>query len=205
MTAYSREELDWLEAEWAYHLHGRTAFLSREDFLQLQAWAQGGISADAVVAAMGAYFERRAKRPRPKAFIALSHLEKDVQKANKLRQALARADAPGAETSGWAQVASPLREDPKAKAAFEAWARLKAAAPAPDSPGYLSHFDHEQDAQRALLELAEAALGAKAEALRDALTQRLAEAKLAPDSLVWRRAWKHHWARLVFEAWGLST
>ena len=89
--SYTREELDWLEAEWAFHLHGRTAFLSREDFLQLESWAQVGVSAEAVVAAMGAFFERRAKRTRPRAFVALAHLQRDVDKAVKLRQALARA------------------------------------------------------------------------------------------------------------------
>ena len=36
---FTREELDWMEAEWAFHLHGRSAFMSREDFLQLQVWA----------------------------------------------------------------------------------------------------------------------------------------------------------------------
>lgn len=205
MTAYSREELDWLEAEWAYHLHGRTAFISREDFLQLQAWAEATIPAEAVVAAMGAYFERRAKRPRAKAFIALSHLEKDVQKARKLREALARVQAPAEELAEWTRVKSPLREDPKARAAFEAWLRLRASAPAPDSPGYLSHFDQEREAQRGLLDLAEAALGPEAEALRGGLTARLEEARLTPGTLVWTRAWNHHWARLVFEAWGLPA
>ncbi|HWQ10839.1 MAG TPA: hypothetical protein VN436_17080, partial [Holophaga sp.] len=63
---YTREELDWIEAEWAYHLHGRSAFLSREDFAQLLVWGEGGVAAELIVNAMEAYFERRAKRPKPR-------------------------------------------------------------------------------------------------------------------------------------------
>lgn len=203
MTAYTREELDWVEAEWAYHLHGRSAFLSREDFLQLQAWAADGVPAEAVVAAMDAYFQRRAKRPRPKAFIALSHVEKDVQKARKLRQAMARAEAPSADLAGWGGVTSPLQEDPRARAAFEAWRRLQAGAPAPDSPAYLDHFDQERAAFRHLLDLAEGALGPGREALEATLRQRLEEARLVPDTLVWKRAWNHHWGKMVCDAWGI--
>lgn len=203
MTPYTREELDWLEAEWAYHLHGRSAFLSREDFLQLQAWAQAGVPAEAIVAAMEAYFQRRAKRPRPKAFILLAHLEKDVQKAVKLRSALARADAPEANLEGWEGVKTPLRENPKARTAFEAWRRLQAGAPAPDAPGYLEHFDQERQAFRHLLDEAEGALGPERETLEASLKARLVEARLAPDTLVWKRAWSHHWGNMVCAAWGI--
>lgn len=201
--AYSPEELDWIEAEWAFHLHGRSAFLSREDFLQLQTWGAAGIPADAVVAAMEAYFQRRAKRARPKAFIALSHLEKDVQKARKLRQALANAGDEAVDLAGWGKVDVPLREDPHARVAFEAWRQLQASAPAPDSPAYLEHFDAERKALQDLVALAEAAMGPRAEALRETLRLRLAEAKLEPEGLVWRRAWGHHWGKMVLEAWGI--
>ena len=49
--------------------------------------------ADAIVNAMEAYFTRRAKRAKARAFVALSHLAKDVAKAVKLRSALERAGA----------------------------------------------------------------------------------------------------------------
>ena len=203
MNPYAPEVLDWLEAEWAYHLHGRSAFLSREDFLQIKAWAEGGVPAEAIVAAMEAYFQRRAKRPRAKAFIQLSHLEKDVQKARKLRQALAKAGDGPVEGAAWEGVGAPLRDDPQARLAFETWRQIQGAAPAPDSPAFLEHFDAERKALAALVDRCETALGPRAEGMREALRQRLLEARLEPDSLVWRRAWGHHWGKMVLEAWGI--
>jgi hypothetical protein len=201
---YTRPELDWVEAEWAYHLHGRSAFLSREDFSQLQVWDGDGVPADLIVGAMEAYFTRRAARPRPRSFIALSHLVRDVAKAMKARAALVRAgEAPLA--AGWDAVKEPLGADPRARAAFEAWQALRLSAPGPDSPGFLDHFDAERQAQRVLLGLAEGHLGPRREALEQELRQRLSESKVAEGSLVWNRAWAHHWARLVAEAWGIPT
>jgi hypothetical protein len=189
---YTREELDWMEAEWAFHLHGRSAFMSREDFLQLQAWAGEGVPADAIVNAMDAYFTRRAKRAQSRSFVAMEHLVKDVAKAVKLRLALDKAGAGEERAAGWEAVKEPLRSK-----------RLQAAAPAPDSPGFLDHFDAERKLFKELVGLAEARLGAGAEPLRAALAARLAEAKLAEGTLVWRRAWDHHWSRIVCEAWGI--
>ena len=206
--AYTREELDWVEAEWAFHLHGRSAFLSREDFAQLQKWDGEGVPADAIVVAMEAYFARRAKRASARGFVALSHLERDVAKAVKLREALRRAEpeAPtGSSMEGWEKVQEPLRSDPKARLAFEAWGRMRASAPSPDSPGYLEHFDGERKARRALLALAEAALGPRAEGMRRELASRLTESGIPEDTVVWKRAWEHHWGRLVGEAWGLPA
>jgi hypothetical protein len=201
--AYTREELDWIEAEWAYHLHGRSAFLSREDFARLMAWNGRGVPADAIVSAMEAYFERRARRPRPRAFVALSHLDKDLDKVLKLREALQRAEVEAPDTGGWEAVQEPLRSDPRARSAFEAWRRLQAAAPSPDSPGFLDHFDAERKALAELVGLAEAALGPRAEAISADLRERLAASKLQEDTFVWKRAWDHHWSRLVCEAWGI--
>lgn len=203
--SYRREELDWLEAEWAFHLHGRTAFLSREDFLQLEAWAEQGVPAEALVAAMGAYFERRAKRARPRSFVALAHLQRDVDKAVKLRRALIRAGEAPAGAEGWEQVAEALRNDPRARAAHEAWQRLVRAIPAPDHPGYLDAFDAERKALQALLALGAEALGAQAEALRTELAARLKEAGIEEGSLVWRRAWDHHWTKALGEVLGLKV
>ena len=39
---------------------------------------------------------------------------------------------------------------------------------------------------------------------REALAVRLAEAKLEEGTLVWKRAWDHHWGRTVSDAWGLA-
>lgn len=202
--SYSRADWDWLEAEWAFQLHGRSAFLSREDFAQLQAWEGEGVPAEAVVAAMEAYFARRAKRPRPKAFMAVSHLAKDVAKVMKLRLAMARAgDAPAA--AGWDPVKEPLRSDPEARAAFEAWRRAQAALPMPDAAGFLEAYDAERAAFAVLLARAEAALGAQAAPLQAALRTRLLDARIPEDGPVWRRAWSHHWGKMVAEAWGLPS
>lgn len=203
--SYSREELDWLEAEWAFHLHGRTAFLSREDFLQLQAWAEQGVPAEAVVAAMGTCLERRAKRARPRTFVALAHLQRDVDKALKLRKALQRAEGAPAPAEGWERVAEPLRRDPRARAAFEAWQGAVRAVPAPDHPGYLEAFDAERKALQALLALGAEGLGGQAETLRGDLADRLREAGIEEGSLVWRRAWDHHWTKALGEALGLKV
>lgn len=199
--AYTREELDWIEAEWAYHLHGRSAFLSREDFAQLQAWDGQGVPADAVVNAMETYFERRAKRPKPRTFVSLSHLAKDVAKAMKVREALRRTEAEAAPVEGWDDVLEPLHSEPRARASFEAWCRLRANAPPPDSAGFLDHFDAERRAFGELVALAEGALGLRAQDLREDLKQRLDASKLQEGTFVWKRAWDHHWARLVCEAW----
>jgi hypothetical protein len=202
---YTREELDWMEAEWAFHLHGRSAFMSREDFLQLQLWAGEGVPADAIVNAMDAYFQRREKRAAARSFVALEHLAKDVAKAVKLRQALDRAGAaqgrpgPGA----WDAVKEPLRADPRGRSLFEAWKRLQAAAPPPDAPGFLDHFDAERKALKELVALAELRLGPGAEPLREELRARLTESRLVEGTLVWKRAWDHHWMKAVCERWGI--
>ena len=202
--SYTREELDWIEAEWAFHLHGRSAFLSREDFATLQKWDAAGLPAETLVGCMGTYFERRAARPKARGFVALSHLEKDVAKAMKLRESLQRAGVEAPKVEGWERVKEPLRSDPKARTAFEAWGRLKMSAPGPDAPGYLDHFDAEQKAHQELVALAEEKLapGLKA-SLTQELETRLREAQIQPGSFVWKRAWEHHWSLAVCEAWGL--
>ncbi len=212
LTGYSREEKDWIEAEWAFHLHGRSAFLSREDFAQLLAWEAEGVPAEAIVAAMETYFERRAKRTRPRSFVALSHLAKDVAKAVQLRASMARALADSADPSaaqdklheGWKAVKEPLASNPQARAAFDAWMRLATQAIAPDAPGFLDHHDAERAAFRALTALAEAALGPSAEGLKKDLRQRLQDAKVPENTPVWRIAWEHHLSRAVCAAWGIA-
>jgi hypothetical protein len=202
---YTREELDWIEAEWAYHLHGRSAFLSREDFFQLMEWNAQGVAADAVVNAMETYFERRAKRAKPRTFVGLSHLAKDVGKVMKLRAALRRSESGTPTIEGWDAVLEPLRSDLRARTVFASWRRLQATAPLPDSPGFLDHFDAERKALGELVKLAEVALGPRAEEVGRDLRRRLLESKLQEDSFVWNRAWEHHWGRLVCAAWKIPA
>jgi hypothetical protein len=200
---YTREEKDWLEREWAFRAWGRAGLLSTDDYRQVLAWEAGDVPMDLVVSALNAFFDRREKREKPRTFVALKHLDRDVAKAVKLREAMVRAGPELDAGKGWAQVKAPLKDDPAAKAAFEAWQRLRAAVPSPESAGYLAHHDQEREVRAALLALAEAALGPAAEALRSDLRQRLEASDMKAGSLVWKRAWNHHWARLVAAAWDL--
>jgi len=201
--AYTREELDWIEAEWAFHLHGRSAFLSREDYLEVTAWEAAGIPADAVVAAMDAYFARRAKRARAKGFVAMTHLAKDVAKAAQLRAALARSEE-GVRPAAAPKLDARLARDPKVPMLFEAWRRLRATAPAPDHPAYLDHFDALQAARHAFIAQAATHLGADGDGLRLELSERLAGAGIREGSPVWTRAFEHHWGKMVLEAFGIG-
>ncbi|WLT33047.1 hypothetical protein [Geothrix sp. PMB-07] len=200
---YSRDEKDWLEREWAFRAWGRAGLLSTEDYRQVLAWEAGGVPMDLVVAALNTFFDRREKKEKPRTFVALKHIDRDVAKALKLRESLLRAGPELDAGKGWEQVKAPLREDPAAKAAFEAWQRLRASAPSPEAAGYLAHHDQEREARAALLDQAEAALGPAAEPLRAELRQRLLAADMKEGGLVWKRAWSHHWGRLVAAAWAL--
>jgi hypothetical protein len=200
---YSREEKDWLEREWAFRAWGRAGLLSTDDYRQVLAWEAAAVPMDLVVSALNVFFDRREKREKPRTFVALKHLDREVAKALKLREAVLRAGPALAAGKGWEQVASPLKEDPAAKAAFETWQRLRAAAPSPESAGYLAHHDQVREARAALLALAEAALEPGAEDLRSQLRQRLEASDMKEGGLVWKRAWNHHWARLVAQAWAL--
>jgi hypothetical protein len=202
---YSLEEWSWVEAEWAFHCHGRSAFISPEDFRHAKAWAIDGVPAEALVAAMGSFFERRAKRPRPRAFVAFSHLKRDVEKAMSFRRALARAgEALETGFPAWDSVRGSLKSDPRAKATFEAWMRLRGGAPLPESPGYLDYLDLERVAKGAFVEIAAEALGASRAALEAKLSKKLLAADIKEDTAVWKRAWEHHFSKDVCAAWGLD-
>jgi hypothetical protein len=202
---YTSEEWSWIEAEWAFHCHGRTAFISPEDFRQAKVWADEGIPAEVVVAAMERFFERRVKRPRPRAFVAISHIKKDVTKAMSFRMALGRAgDAMAKEMPAWEAVKLPLKENPRAKVAFEAWMRLKSGAPSPESSGYLDHLDSERRAYKAFVEIAAESLGPRRAALEAELAKMLRSVDIPEGSAVWKRAWEHHFSKEVCAAWGLE-
>jgi hypothetical protein len=154
---------------------------------------------------MGTFFERRARRPRPRAFVALTHLEKDVAKAMSFRKALFRAGkALKTNFQGWDAVKEPLKSDPKARAAFEAWMCLKLDSFSEDSSGYLEHLDAEREAYRAFIEIAAGKLGTSRIALEAELTEKLRSVDIPESSVVWKRAWDHHFAKDVCTAWGLE-
>lgn len=200
---YSREEKDWLEREWAFRAWGRAGLLSTDDYRQVLAWEAEGVPMELVVAALNAFFDRRETRAKPRTFVALKHLGREVAKAVKLREAVLRAGPALDPGQGWLQVKAPLRDDPAARAAYEAWQRLRLAAPSPESAGFLAHHDQARAARADLLALAEAALGPQAEVLRAELRTRLLASDMAEGGLVWKRAWSHHWARLIAGAWNL--
>jgi uncharacterized protein (DUF2267 family) len=201
---YTREERDWIEAEWAFHLHGRMAFLSREDYAQLLAWEAESIPPEIIVASMEAFFQRRAQRARTRSFVALSHLEKDVAKVLKTHKSMAKAGPAAALPDGWEQVKEPLHGDPRARAAYAEWKILAIRSISPDSPSFLEHHDAERKAFRSLISMAEAALGTRSTVLQAELRQRMLESKLPEGTAVWRLAWEHHWSRVVCGEWGIA-
>jgi hypothetical protein len=202
---YTSEEWNWIEAEWAFHCHGRTAFISPEDFRQAKAWADEGIPAEVIVAAMERYFDRRAKRPRPRTFVAISHIKKDVAKAMSFRRAMGRAgEALEKDIPKWEAVRPPLKANPRAKVTFDAWMRLKGNAPSPESSGYLEHLDSERLAYKAFVEIAAESLGPERAALEAELAKMLRSVDIPEGSAVWKRAWGHHFSKGVCAAWGLE-
>ncbi len=203
--SYSPEEIEWLEREWAYRAYGRAGFMSPEDYRAWKVWEAEGVPMDAVVASLNAFFDRRDKRSKPRSFVALKQIEKDVQKAMKLREALRRAGPELVPVKGWEGVREPFASSPTGRLAFEAWMRARAALPSPEDPGYLARFDEERQAFATLVEGAEAALSSAAEPLKEALRTRLLEAQLKEGGAVWNRAWRHHWGRAVLEHWNIPV
>lgn len=202
---WSPEDVDWLEREWAYRAHGRAGLMSPEDFHSWRAWEADGLSVDLVVGALNAYFDRRDKRARPRTFVALKHIGKDVEKAAKLQEALRRAGPALDDSPDWESVVSPLREDATARSLFQAWRRASAALPEATDPAYLERFDEVRDALARLAAQAEACLGTEADALRGQLRQRLLEAELKEDGPLWARAWRHHWTKAVLGRFGIPV
>ena len=49
------------------------------------------IAQQPLVSALNAFFDRREKREKPRTFVALKHIDRDVAKAVKLREAVERA------------------------------------------------------------------------------------------------------------------
>ena len=106
--------------------------------------------------------------------------------------------------SAWDQASAEFRAVPGSKEALDSYLVLRASFPSPESTGYLTHHGMEREARAAMLAKAEIGLGHKAETLRGGLNQRLIAADMEASSLVWKRAWNHHWARLVAVEAGLD-
>ncbi|MCL1892854.1 MAG: hypothetical protein FWG02_01290 [Holophagaceae bacterium] len=202
---YSSEEWNWIEAEWAYHCFGRTAFLSPEDFRQAKAWAEQGIPPKILVDAMGVFFARRAKRPRPRAFVALSHLKKDVEKAMSFFNTISRAGEPiEFDFPLWDKVTEPLKSNPRAKVSFDIWMQIKHSAPPPESSGYLEFLDSEGRARRAFVEIVTETLGNRCISIEQKLREKLCAIDIPEGSVVWKRAWDHHFAKDVCSEFGIE-
>ncbi len=201
---YSREEYDWLESEWAFHLHGRSAFLSVDDFQKIKEWECNLIPPDLIVSAMKRYFDRRSKKERSKSFIALSHIQSDVDKIIKLRTALDRQESTN-PIKDWDAVKSPLREDPQAQSLFRAWQYKLCAIPSAESPTYLDAFREERQSYKDLIDYAQQKLEDRAEALKLDLTKKLENADLRPGTAVWDRSFDFHWSNLIAEFWVLPS
>jgi hypothetical protein len=122
------------------------------------------------------------------------------------RKALSRAgEEPEARLPAWDSALGALKADPRAKAAFEAWTRLKAGAPPAESPGYLDHLDREREARSAFVAVAADALGPGRDALEAKLAEKLRAADVKEGTAVWKRAWGHHFFKDVCAAWGLDV
>ncbi|MFZ9361722.1 MAG: hypothetical protein ACO25G_04155 [Holophagaceae bacterium] len=201
---YSREEYDWIEAEWAFHLHGRSAFLSADDFQKIKEWEGQLVPADLIVSAIKRYFERRSKKERPKSFIALSHIQPDIDKILKLRTALDRHESSD-QIKEWNLVKSPLREDPKAQSLFKVWHAKLYAMPSAESPVHLEAFKEERQSYKDLIGYAQLNLGDSMESLRVELIEKLKKADLIQGSPVWDRSFDFHWSNLVAEFWKLPS
>ena len=197
---YTREELDWIENEWSHNLYGRPAFISREDYQQLQTWSDAGVPASDVINAIKVYFQRRAKNSKGRSFVALSYLANDVAKALKLSSTINLTDVL-AENSLWNKVKEPMRSDLRGRLLFVTWKRLQISAPSNDSPAFLTYFNDEQKALKELVDYAESQLGDKVEQLQIELRTKLVESNFIEGTISWRRAWEHSWMRIVCDFW----
>ncbi len=203
---YTRQEFDWIEAEWAYGCHGRQTFLSVDDFRQVEQWQAAGIRAASVVEAMTAFFVRLAQRPRRPNRIKLAWIQPELDKAQARQQRFAELPlVKFPATANWDKVIEPLKSDPQAKQAWTQWWFLKFNEPGPDAPGWLDHFDQTRAAEAQLLKLAEAHLDRLSGITnpRSTLALQLSEQGLQKGTDLYTRVWRHHWTRAVFKAFNV--
>jgi hypothetical protein len=165
---YSRAELDWIEERWAFVAKGRPCTLSQEDFAVLLRWEADGVPAATVVEAIDAFGRRLALRPRRPAAPRLAWAGEDLARVQQGQPV--RNSGTANEPDAWDQaVKPPLRNLPMAKAAWVKWRALRAVVLHPDAPGYLDHQDAIRGALKELQGHAEALLGGRLQALKDAL------------------------------------
>lgn len=200
--SYTREELDWIENEWARNLHGRPTFISREDYHQLQAWSDAGVPADDVVSAMNTYFQRRAQHFKGRGFVALSYLTNDVAKAVKLSSEI-NLNEILQENILWNTVREPVYSDQRCRLLFKVWRQMHATAPLEDSPAFLDYFDAERKALKELVGCVEVYLEDKAELLQIDLRNKMLKAEFTEGTISWCRAWEHNWMCIVCDFFGI--
>ena len=104
----------------------------------------------------------------------------------------------------WNAVKEPLRSDLLAMTAFSSYMLQKGDIPAPSHSAYLDAMDELKKLESALFGVAVSKLS---DSMRVSIERRLREklqsAGIPDGSAIWERAWKHHLAIAVFEAWGL--
>lgn len=204
---YTRQEYDWIEAEWAYHLFGRTAFLSVEDFSQIEGWDAQSIPADVIISAMDIYFKRRATKPRPRSFLALEYLQKDIDRLTQLRRALDlhRGESSPQDKTLWDSVKPPMKEDPKAINLFTLWSESRSMVPSAESTHYIEAIARVKAARTNLVAYAQSLLMTeRRETLNGELIERLKASQLIPETPVWNLAFTHHWAIAILAEWSLE-
>jgi len=194
------EDVRWIQDEFRF-LGGHVFDL--QDMAQLRQYRRDGAKSCDIVSGLTNFCSRQNLQIRRRTPTLLI-IRRDVLQVLALREILSRSESREETPKGWATVPEPLRSDSRARRTFELWKRLQVQSTDPDSPAFLDHHDAEQKAFKAFVELAEAALGAKAEGLREELRQRLEEAKLQGGTPVWRMAWDHHWNRIVCAAWEIT-
>jgi hypothetical protein len=74
----------------------------------------------------------------------------------------------------------------------------------PDSSGYLEQLDAERRAYRHFVEIASEALGPNRTSIENKLKEKLRSVDISEGTVVWKRAWEHHLAKDVCQAWGLE-
>jgi hypothetical protein len=200
--SYTREELDWIENEWARNLHGRPTFISREDYHQLQAWSDAGVPASDVVDAITTYFQRRLQNSKGRSFVALSYLTNDVAKAVKLSSSI-NLNEILQENTLWNTVKEPVRSDSRCRFLFKIWRQTYIKVPSEDAPMFLDYFDAERKAFKELVACVEVHLGDRVELLKRELRIKMIEAEFVEGTINWHRAWEHNWMRVVCDFFGI--
>lgn len=195
---YTQNEIDLIEEKWAFHLYGRSAFMSRDDFLQLQDWAKMGIPAEVIVNAISAYFRRRSQRNKKTSFVKLNYLSNDVDQEMKKHLTIFKEKSiVDNNNKDWDLVNKPARFDSHLKFLYEKFKNIQAVKPPLDAPDFLDYFTLEQQAAKDLVKYAERYVKPELELLKQSLYKRLLAANIPEDTIIWDRAWEQHWMHTI--------